>query len=95
MNASISIRSPLRSLETPAAWVSLYYRHVNQAERFNVAAMNRIDDRFRAIVPASYTDSVYPLEYYFEVKGTTGRAQLYPGFSRALTNQPYFVVRRS
>jgi hypothetical protein len=81
------------SLETPAASVSLYYRHVNQAERFNLAAMERREQRYRAPIPATYTDSVYPLEYYFEVKSTTGRALLYPGFGKGLTNQPYFVIR--
>ena len=81
------------SLETPASSVSLYYRHVNQAERFNLAAMERREQRCRATIPAMYSDSVYPLEYYFEVKSTTGKTLLYPGFGKDLTNQPYFVIR--
>ena len=81
------------SLETPAASVILYYRHVNQAERFNLAAMERREQRCRVTIPATYTDSVYPLEYYFEVKSTTGKTLLYPGFGKDLTNQPYFVIR--
>src|SRR2546425_5830366 len=81
------------SLETPATSVSLHYRHVNQAERFNLAAMERREQHYRVTIPATYTDSVYPLEYYFEVKSTTGRALLYPGFEKDLTNQPYFVIR--
>jgi hypothetical protein len=88
-------RQPLEidlSLETPAASVSLYYRHVNQAERFNLAVMERREQHYRVTIPATYCDSVYPLEYYFEVKSTTGRALLYPGFGKNLTNQPYFVV---
>ncbi len=90
------LRQPLEidlSLETPAASVTLYYRHVNQAERFNLAAMERPEQHYRATIPATYSDSAYPLEYYFEVKSTTGEALLYPGFGKDLTNQPYFVIR--
>jgi hypothetical protein len=81
------------SLKTPAGSVTLYYRHVNQAERFNLAAMERREQHYRVTIPAMYSDSVYPLEYYFEVKTTTGMALLYPGFGKGLTNQPYFVIR--
>ena len=81
------------SLETPAASVILYYRHVNQAERFKLAAMERREHHYRVTIPATYSDSVYPLEYYFEVKSTTGKALLYPGFAKDLSNQPYFVIR--
>jgi hypothetical protein len=77
-----------------AVSVNLYYRHVNQAERFNLATMEPHDGRYRATIPATYTDSAYPLQYYFEVKGTT-EAFLYPGLSQDLTNQPYIVVRRA
>ena len=55
--------------------------------------MERREHYYRATIPATYSDSVYPLEYYFEVKGTTGKALLYPGFGKALTDQPYFVIR--
>jgi hypothetical protein len=76
----------------------LLYRHVNQAERFHVTRMTRVissaAQRYRASIPAAYTDSVYPLEYYFEVVQRDS-VQLYPGFSKDLTSQPYFVVRRS
>lgn len=76
------------------ASVNLYYRHVNQAERFNVVKMEAQERHYRATIPATYTDSAYPLQYYFEVKGMT-RAFLYPGLAKALTNQPYFVVLRA
>jgi hypothetical protein len=73
--------------------VQLHYRHVNQAERFNAVQMERFaDGRYRATIPATYTDSVYPLQYYFEVKRTY-QAFLYPGLGPELTSQPYIVVR--
>jgi hypothetical protein len=79
-------------LETADASVTLYCRHINQAERFKETKMSRDENQYRAVIPASYTDSPYPLQYYFEVK-TKETAFLHPGFSRDLTNQPYFVVR--
>jgi hypothetical protein len=80
--------------ESPVS-VRLYYRHVNQAERFQMALMQADGDRFRAAIPESYTDSPYPLQYYFEIRSVSGNASLYPGFAPDLTNQPYFVVRQA
>jgi len=72
----------------------LHYRHVNQGERYQTAEMEANDRRYRATVPASYTGSPYPLQYYFELKESPDKALLYPGFGPDLMNQPYFVVRR-
>lgn len=73
----------------------VYYRRVTQAERYNSAEMELKDGRYRATIPGSYTDSPYPLEYYFELRQGSASAWLYPGFTPELTNQPYFVVRRA
>ncbi|MBZ5617223.1 MAG: twin-arginine translocation signal domain-containing protein [Acidobacteriia bacterium] len=70
----------------------LHYRHVNQAERFETAAMEPHGGEYRAVIPASYTGSPYPLQYYFELKQGPGKSWLHPGFAADLTNQPYFVV---
>jgi hypothetical protein len=72
----------------------LYYRHVNQAERFESAAMEQKGDGYRADIPGAYTDSPYPLQYYFELKQAPEKAWLHPGFAADLSNQPYFVVLR-
>lgn len=71
----------------------LYYRHGTQAERYRTADMALTDQVFRAKIPAEYTQSPYPLEYYFEIKQAPQKAWLYPGFNREQTNQPYFVAR--
>ena len=71
----------------------LYYRHVNQGERWQSAAMQPRANTFRAAIPAEYTNSPFPLQYYFELKARESDAWLYPGFAPELTNQPYFVVR--
>jgi hypothetical protein len=73
----------------------MYYRHVNQAERFESVEMQARDNRCRAVIPAGYTQSLYPLQYYFELKTAPDQACLFPGFAANLSNQPYFVVRRT
>ncbi len=72
----------------------LFYRHVTQAERYQTVPMTGNEGRFVAEIPAAYTESVYPLEYYFEVR-LGKQATLFPGFARTLDNQPYFVVRQA
>jgi hypothetical protein len=83
------------TFEEPITAVKFYYRHVNQAQRFTFTTMTVDVQRYRAEIPAAYTDPFYPLEYYFEVTKPDGVVQLYPGFSKDWTNQPYFVVRKS
>jgi hypothetical protein len=73
----------------------MYYRHVTHEERYQAADMEALGNRYRATIPAAYTGSPYPLQYYFELKADPATAWLYPGFSAGLANQPYFVVRRA
>ena len=77
-----------------AAAVKLFYRHVDQAERYQAVSMEARNGGYWAQIPASYTNTSYPLEYYFEIRESAENAWIYPGLSRALTAQPYFVVRR-
>ncbi|HWC96587.1 MAG TPA: hypothetical protein VG456_07555 [Candidatus Sulfopaludibacter sp.] len=72
----------------------LYYRHVNQAERWQSVDMESNGGRHKATVPGAYTDSAFPLQYYFELRDSPEKAWLYPGFTADLSNQPYLVVRR-
>ena len=72
----------------------LLYRHVNQAERYETIEMESRENVYGATIPGSYTDSPYPLQYYFEFKEVREKAWLYPGFAEDLANQPYFVLRR-
>lgn len=88
-NLELSIRPEKAPLS-----VDLYYRHVDQAERFEKVAMRLTNQTFSAAIPASYTDTQFPLEYYFEIRESPSRAAVYPGLSAQLTQQPYFVVRR-
>ena len=71
----------------------LHYRHVNQAERWQSTIMDRKGQAYVSAIPGAYTDSPYPLQYYFELKLAPDRAWLYPGFPSDRAGQPYFVLR--
>jgi hypothetical protein len=84
----------LAPVEPPSvSVVRLHYRHVNQAERYVSVEMRERNGTYAATIPAAYTKSPFPLQYYFELR-EADRATLFPGFNRELTNQPYFVVRQ-
>lgn len=76
------------------AQIQLYYRHAHQAEEYQTVNMDQKGTAFHATIPASYTDSDYPLIYFFEVE-IGGKKSLYPGFEAHLANQPYYAVRAS
>ncbi len=85
----------LRLLGPAVASVRLYYRHVNQAERWQSALMDRKESAYVAAIPSAYTDSPYPLQYYFELKSAPDRAWLHPGLPPDLAGQPYYISRRA
>ena len=70
----------------------LHYRHVNQGERWLQMEMKPGRGGQVATVPGEYTQSEYPLEYYFELRGKSGEALMYPAFNSTLSNQPYYAV---
>jgi hypothetical protein len=75
------------------ARVLLRYRHVDQAERFATAVAEPMGGgAFRAAIPARYTDSAFPLEYYFLVDPETPGGAIVPGFNLTRTNIPYYTV---
>lgn len=83
------------AVATKVQSVRVYYRRVNQAERYQVAEMQLQGERFHTVIPAAYTESPFPLQYYFELRESPMSAWLYPGFDADLANQPYFVVRQT
>ena len=70
------------SVDRKLASARLYYRHVNQAERYQTAEMQAADNRYRAAIPAAYTDSPFPLVYYFELKEAPGQGVAVSGLRR-------------
>jgi len=81
------------ALESDVRSVRLFYRRVNQAEQWQVLAMENKDGRFHGIIPAAYTQTRFPLQYYFGVDHGERGAIPFPGLNATLANQPYFVVR--
>ncbi len=75
--------------------VKLHYRHVNQMEAYVVKTMGEYDGSWRHTIPGEYTDSAFPLMYFFELQDAAGHAWLYPGFEADFANQPYFAVRQA
>jgi len=70
---------------------ALWYRHVNHGERWLSTPMQRTGTAHTAAIPAAYTDSPYPLQYYFELH-TAQSATLHPPFNATWSNQPYYTV---
>jgi hypothetical protein len=85
----------LKVIGTPQAaevTARLYYRHVDQAERWLSVEMSGDQDGFSATIPVDYTRSLYPLEYYFVLARQGESAWFHPGFNATLSNQPYFAI---
>ena len=76
---------------TAATAAILHYRHVDQAERWTSTPMTGKGGHFEGLIPAAYTASPYPLQYYFEFRGGNG-AWSHPAFNASLSNPPYFAV---
>ena len=74
--------------------VTLWYRHVNQAERWQSLAATKDGSTWRAAIAADYTNSPYPLQYYAEVEYGPRDRRLYPGFAAWPAPQPYIVLGR-
>ena len=66
------------SLSASADAVHLYYRHVNQGERWVSMDMERSQNKYTATIPGDYTNSVYPLQYYFVLRRGTDAAWFFP-----------------
>jgi hypothetical protein len=72
--------------------VRLLYRHVHQGQRYVSLDMPKQGNTFTAAIPADYTNSPFPLQYYFELRNA-GTAQMHPGFQDNFTGEPYYVIK--
>jgi hypothetical protein len=88
-------QSVVLSLDARSAQAArLHVRHVNQSEAWQEIAMDGKEGRFTATIPAAYTDSPFPLQYFFALM-QDGRADMAPGLGADLCNQPYYVLRQA
>ncbi len=69
----------------------LYYRRVNQAERWRSIEMEQAALGYRAVIPAEYTDTKYAIQYYF--RDPNANRVIYPAFGPNHDRTPYYVVR--
>ncbi len=74
---------------------TLHYRHLNQGEVYESVPMTGEGGEFSATIPGTYTDSDYPLSYYFVLKAPSGDAWIAPGLEHSLADQPYHVIRQN
>jgi hypothetical protein len=93
--SAVPIEVAVRLADGGKVSVQLHYRHLNQAESYEVVEMAADGDRFSATIPAAYTDSKYPLVYFFDVRRGPLQAWLVPGLDATLANRPYYVVRQA
>lgn len=89
--SELPIALSIKSSSTATAGATLWYRHVNQGERWKSMPMQLKTGEYHAAIPAGYTDSPYPLQYYFELRSAKA-AWFYPAFNATLSNQPYYDV---
>jgi hypothetical protein len=82
---------PLVMSVSGEASAELFYRHVNQGERWRSMPMLEQGDTLRAAITGDYTRSPYPLQYYFVLRNQR-QAWMAPGFNASLSSQPYFAV---
>jgi hypothetical protein len=90
---ALSLNVPSSSAHDAPTSVTLHYRHVNQAERWLSLEMRCNNISYKAEIPGDYTDSVYSLQYYFELSKNES-AWLYPAFNSTLSNQPYYAISK-
>jgi len=90
----LTVRVPVLSGPNAPTAVRLYYRHVDQAERWTFLEMQGDNGRYNSAIPGAYTQSPFPMEYYFELQRKNQAAWLFPAFNAALSNQPYYTVSR-
>jgi hypothetical protein len=86
--------SLLASAQDAPDSVHLNYRHVNQGELWLSAEMQRDPDGYKAAIPGDYTNSAYPLQYYFVLRRGADSAWFFPAFNASLSNQPYYAIAK-
>lgn len=92
---ALSIQVPPISSFGMISGIDLRYRRVNQGEVWQEIPMQKGDSEFRAAMPAPYTDSPFPLQYYFRIRLGPDTAVLRPGLETRVEGQPYFIVRQA
>jgi hypothetical protein len=91
----LAVEAVLESNNSSLMQIRLHYRHVNQAENYQVADMEPNGKQYRATIPAAYTQSPFPLQYYFELRAGQDHAWYEPDLGPQFDRQPYYVARQA
>jgi len=83
---TIAVRNPLK-----ATTATLHFRHVHQGEIWAKTAMMPDAQGFSATLPAAFTASNYPIQFYVVFESGEGPI-LAPGLGNDLAGQPYVVI---
>jgi hypothetical protein len=75
--------------------IRLRFRRLNQAEIWMEKDMAAEAGVYRAVIPAEYADSPFPIQYHFQVREHSGAVWLWPGLRPGWQGQPYFVLRQA
>jgi hypothetical protein len=84
--------SIVAEVSSPVLGMTLWYRHVNQGERWQSAPMQAKGGDWHGVIGGDYTQSPFPLQYYFVVTSQNGSQDFHPLFDRTQSNEPYFTV---
>lgn len=71
--------------------VTLHYRRANQSEPWVSVPMSWDAGVYRGKIAGEYTQTEFPLLYYFEIAGD-GVSAFYPGLAETLSNTPYLYL---
>jgi hypothetical protein len=83
------------SVSGKAAAVQLRYRRVDQGELWRAEDMKPKPGSWSAVIPGDYSESAFPLQYYFVLRGESAAPALHPGLGASLMGQPYYVARQA
>jgi hypothetical protein len=85
--------APEAPVDGHVALVRLRYRHLDQSDEYVEVELQRGRAGFRGVIPGDYTNSPFPLQYFFVLSDGAGAAWLHPGLGSDLSRQPYYVLR--
>jgi len=83
---TIAVRKP-----ATATAATLYFRHVHQGEIWSKTKMSADAHGFAASLPAAFTESNYPIQFYVVFESGEGPV-FAPGLGNDLAGQPYVVI---
>lgn len=84
----LTIRATVQTT-TKLLFMRLHYRHLNQAENWQVVEMKHKGNEYKAIIPGKFIDPAWDIMYAIEVMDIKGQGGFYPELDMG---QPYMVV---